>query len=399
MIDPANQNYKNRRISKLVIMFLILAAFAELFAQNHDLLQINRTNFENTFFTLDFTNNDYDMSDIEARFFTTFPHDDPTEGNVVYDRKRWVNSDMIKLQDGDGLYLYVKSRNDSSYFDSFRLTSKAFYNLNENTARLLFVFKGKLPSAKGLWPAWWLNGSHQDSWTYKNGYYSKTDKDLDSYSGKGIFYDTPSAVNPTDWPSAGEIDIIETINGEDIIHNTLHTCPQMCATEWNSNGEIINCANAKNGDPNAGCTGKPYSVDVHEGTFACLLEKNRVRFYYWKPKENVRAAGGPLSAKPNPAQWMAANLKNDARLLETNVECDNELHQEWQCENCDSSKSCVFSNIKMIFNVTLCGKWAGNKFDDSGNALTNCQKYIQGEGKNIINNQFLKIEYISINKI
>jgi len=336
---------------------------------------------------------------LKNHFFTTFPHDDPTEGDVVYDRKKWANQNMIKLEKGEGLYLYIKDRKDSIGYDSFRLTSKAYFNLTEQTPRILFVFKGSLPSARGIWPAWWLNGSYQDSWMYKGSEHIETNQDLDRYSGTGHFYDTPSAVNPTDWPAAGEIDIIETINGSNLIYNTIHTCPQMCDSKWNNDGPIINCANAKFDDPNSGCSGKPYEVTEIEGTFACLWETETIRFYYWDPSENVRVDGGPLSHSPNPENWNTTHIKNTVRLLETDSECDNRLHGSWQCQSCESRNVCIFKNMKMIFNITLCGKWAGSQFDNTENSLTNCRAYIFGLGKKIIHNQFLKIEYISVSSL
>jgi len=354
---------------------------------------------ENRFFTMDFENDKHELSNLKDQFFTTFPHDDPTEGDVVYDREKWINDEMIRIVKGDGVYLYVRDRDDDKGFDSVRLTSKAYYNLNEATQKILFVFKGEFPSAKGMWPAWWLNGSKQDSWTYEQLDYVETDNGLDKYSGKGHFYDTPSAVNPTDWPAAGEIDIIETINGENLIHNTIHTCPQMCNSEWNDDNQIINCANAIPGDPNSGCSGKAFQLRTPEGTFACLWEKDNIQFYYWKPSENVRRIGGPLSNDPDPDLWREENLMNEVKLLETDTECDEHLHQAWQCKSCETSNSCSFINMKMIFNTTLCGKWAGNKFDDTDNSLTNCRELIMGQGKQDINNQFLKIEYVSVRKL
>ena len=385
------------RIILSVIVFTFIISGLHCQSDNNQGNDFNSIeSIENRFFTLDFEKDINEMKQVENHFFTTFPHDDPTQGDVVYDRKEWINKDMIMLEEGDGLYLYVKDRKNDDKFDSFRLTSKAYYNLSKQTRRILFVFKGKLPSAKGVWPAWWLNGSYQDTWTYISSGYIETDSGLDKYSGKGHFYDTPSAVNTTDWPGGGEIDIIETINGDNIIHNTIHTCPQMCDSEWNEDGNIINCANAKDGDPNSGCSGKPYQTISPEGTFACLWEQNTIRFFYWKPDENVRGEGGPLSKNPEPDSWNKKNLKNEVRLLETDTECNSELHQEWQCESCNSYNSCVFKNLKVIFNVTLCGKWAGEKFDDTENSLNNCKAYIIGEGKDAINNQFFKVEYISV---
>lgn len=359
----------------------------------------NIFNYENHFFILDFENNQYDFTEVEKYFFTTFPHDDPTVGDVIYDRMKWENDDMIKLSQNEGLYGFIKSRNDSSGFDSFRFTSKPYYNLNDDVQTILFVFKGKFPSAKGVWPAWWLNGSRQDEWLYKENNNSSSDESLNKYSGAGKFYNTPSPVNCTDWPAAGEVDIIETINGNNIIHNTIHTCPQMCNSEWNEDGIIINCANATLTDPNSGCNGKSYEIDSPDGTFACLWENNSFRFYYWDSEENVRSEGGPLSSLPDPDSWQQSNLKNQVRLFVSNTKCDEESHKEWQCETCEGMNRCEFKNLKMIFNITLCGIWAGYQFDETNNSLNNCKDYINSEGRESIDNQYMKIEYVSVSKL
>lgn len=383
----------------LSILLIIFASISCQTGKTGEMIAENSKSFENRFFTLDFESTDYDMKAIEKQFFTTFPHNDPTQGDVVYDRKQWQNDDMVTFENNDGLYLYIKERDDSSRFDSCRLTSKAYYNLSAEKPKILFVFKGKLPSGKAIWPAWWLNGSIQDNWTYRKSVYERTDSTLDDFSGKGNFYDTQSAVNNTDWPASGELDIIENINGEKVIHNTLHTCPQMCDSEWNDDGQIINCANAKSTDVNSGCSGKAYEIDSPEGTFACLWEKDQIKFYYWNSAEKVRFEGGPLSEDPQPQLWDLKNLKNKVQLLETDVPCESSVHQQWQCASCESSNHCSFRNMKMIFNITLCGVWAGNKFDDTPNAFNNCKEYIFDEGRSLINNQYLKIEYVSVSEI
>ena len=150
---------------------------------------------------------------------------------------------------------------------------------------------------------------------------------------------------------------------------------------------------------NAGCSGVPYKIDSPEGTFACLWSEKGISFYYWEPGSDVRSKGGPLSEEPNPELWNKSNLKNHVRFLETKTECDKEIHKVWQCESCKGKDKCKFVNLKMIFNITLCGKWAGRDFDDTDNSLTNCKEYIANAGRNLINNKFMKIEYVSVSKI
>ena len=378
-----------------VLIFLSLAFIACQNATLPDQIGTDSEEFHNQFFTLDFQTGRALFTDFTDHFFTTFPHDDPTQGMVVYDRAKWTHDDMIDLKENDGLLAYVKFRDDMAGFDSFRFTTKSFFNLDEETQRILFVFKGSFPSEKGIWPAWWLNGSLEDTWTYHDSLPAVGDELLNRYSGGGNFYDTGSSVNSTDWPGAGEIDIIENINGDSLIYNTLHTCPQMCNSEWNQDGSIVNCANAKTNDVNPGCSGMSYSVEKLAGTFACLWEPDIIRFYYWEPGAGVKGNGGPLNIQPDPGLWNA-HLKNSVKLLESDSECDDALHQPWQCKNCNRSNTCQFKNMKMIFNVTLCGTWAGNLFDSTENALRNCEAYITHEGKSKIDNQFMKIEYVSV---
>ncbi len=383
---------KLEKYNSFTIVFtflLILLLLESKYAQDTN-------NYENNFFVIDFENTEHDINSFKKKFFTTFPHNDPTRGTVNYDKSLWVNEKMIEVQKGDGVYAYIKARTDDLGYDSFRLTSKSYYNLNDTSQQILFVFKGEFPSEKGLWPAWWLNGSYQTQWTYTDSISAISDEELNIYSGKGEFHNTPSSVNCTDWPSGGEVDIIENINGENLIHNTVHTCPQMCDSEWNDDGIRINCANSNPTDPNPGCSGREYKVEEKRGTFACLWQKNMIQFYYWAPDEKVRVPGGPLSSAPKPSKWDEKFLKNKVRLLNSGEECDNEINEKWQCENCVDMDICEFKNLKMIFNTTICGVWAGNNFDSTDQSFENCNDYIFGEGKSLIHNKFMKIEYVAV---
>jgi hypothetical protein len=378
-----------------VLLFLFLMPSAcKPVRQNKPVEQVPA--YENHFFTLDFEKHTVSMESFRTHFFTNFPHLDPTQGTVVYDQSVWKNDDLLRIAEQEGLFATIRDRGDSLGFDSHRFTSKSYFNLNDTTRRILFVFKGSLPQAKGMWPAWWLNGSREKPWLYQDSMPILEDPGLSRFSGVGMPYNTQSAVNNTDWPAAGEIDIIENINAETIVHNTLHTCPQMCDSEWNSDGKRINCANAIPGDDvNKGCSGQPYTVDKLAGTFACLWEAESIRFYHWPEGSSVRDEGGPLSQQPDPARWTGLPLKNTVRLLTSNTPCTDTLHQDWQCRSCAGRDQCIFKNMKMVFNVTFCGIWAGTHFDATENAWDNCREYILGEGRETIDKQYMKIEYVS----
>ncbi len=60
---------------------------------------------------------------------------------------------------------------------------------------------------------------------------------------------------------------------------------------------------------------------------------------------------------------LSENLKNTVSLLPTTAACQENTHESWQCKNCQGSENKKLANLKMIFNITTCGKWAGAKFD------------------------------------
>ena len=138
-----------------------------------------------------------------------------------------------------------------------------------------------------------------------------------------------------------------------------------------------------------------------------ILKEDRAR-------NKIKAGGGVSSAfrlliqpgptrtykaRGKPEMWSEESLKNRVKLFDSNDECDEKLHQDWQCESCQGMNSCKFRNMKMIFNITLCGIWAGYQFDETTSSLANCKEYVTNAGKDNINNQFIKIEYVSVKSV
>src|SRR5210317_1792072 len=63
--------------------------------------------FNNTFFVLDLEKEAMTMDSFRQLFFTNFPHEDPTRGDVVYDRSKWLHDDLFDFEEKEGLYAYL----------------------------------------------------------------------------------------------------------------------------------------------------------------------------------------------------------------------------------------------------------------------------------------------------
>src|SRR5574340_689762 len=99
-----------------------------------------------------------------------------------YTEKRIENSVV-----GNGKLMIIgrKEQFDTSEYTSARLTTdgKHSWTYGKIVARM------KLPAGQGIWPAFWMLGQN---------------------------------IREVGWPSCGEIDIMEHINNNDVMHGTLH---------------------------------------------------------------------------------------------------------------------------------------------------------------------------------
>jgi len=85
----------SNKLHKLIHLFITINVMVLAFScsENGDQkkLAITIDSIENRFFKLDFEKNTYEMSDVENYFYTTFPHDDPTQGDVEWGRAVFIH--------------------------------------------------------------------------------------------------------------------------------------------------------------------------------------------------------------------------------------------------------------------------------------------------------------------
>ena len=77
--------------------------------------------------------------------------------------------------------------------------------------------------------------------------------------------------------------------------------------------------------------------------------------------------------------------------LNIGKEKDEENQKACSLAAADKGVDCQFNNIKMVFNTTLCGDWAGNAYEGG---MEECRNYlIDNSGK--ITNKEWDISYIA----
>ncbi|KAG8960025.1 hypothetical protein FRC03_007138 [Tulasnella sp. 419] len=164
-------------------------------------------------------------------------------------------------------------------------------------------------------------------------------------------------LNPfiTDWPNAGEVDIIEGVNDVSPNHSTLHTTDgcTMSASNMVQTGSLstTNCFWQVNG--NAGCgvaVNKPNNYgnafnNIGGGWYAMERTPTKINLWYWGRNEaNIPADVKNGASTINTSNWGTpyANFVNNS---------------------CDLNSKFGPNNI--IINLTLCGDWAGAVYPSS----------------------------------
>ncbi|KAF8509895.1 concanavalin A-like lectin/glucanase domain-containing protein [Hysterangium stoloniferum] len=192
---------------------------------------------------------------------------------------------------------------------------------------LLILDAVHLPYGHGTWPAFWLSGADGN------------------------------------WPYSGEIDLIEGVNNN--VHNTVsyHTGPGVCSydTGTSQSGSLntqfgTDCNALENNDETCGNTdpsGSSYgngANDVGGGVWAMEWTSSHIKTWHF----NRDSIPTDIShGKPNPQGWGRPVTNLDS-------------------SNCDIDQA--FGPQSIVFNIELCGTWAGNVFDGGPQA---CVNYVQ----------------------
>lgn len=274
--------------------------------------------------------------------FTFFTDSDPTNGYVDYISQSAATSAGLINTNNNQIYMGVDSTNVASGRGrkSVRLTSNAVYN-----HALIILDLDHMPgSICGVWPAFWTVGPN--------------------------------------WPTSGEIDIIEGVNGQVGNSMALHTgagcsvggsgsssntSPNTGSAQAVFSGTIktSDCNIAAAGQPtNAGCAittsdASTYGSGLNSangGVYATEWTSSAIRVWFF-PRGSIPSDID--SGSPSPSSW-GAPLSS------------------FGGGSCNIDNS--FRDQQIVFDTTFCGDWAGAVWSSdsmcSGKAST-CQEYVQ----------------------
>lgn len=254
--------------------------------------------------------------------FTFFTDTDPTAGYVDYVDGQ---SSGLFSQSGGAVKLSVDSSSVASGRgrQSLRLTSKASYN-----HALIVIDVGHMPgNICGVWPAFWTTGPN--------------------------------------WPSSGEIDIIEGVNTQSTNKMTLHTDPG-CSM----NGK--DCQGSQGCSIDAGV----YGANINSAggaVYALEWTSDGMSIWSWS------GGGAPSDAtgdSPDPSGW-----GDPTGSFPSGSSCEVDT---------------FFKDQQIVFDTTFCGVWAGDAFTSDSKCsglASSCQDYVQN------NPSAFKDAYWSINSL
>ncbi|KAF8901352.1 glycoside hydrolase family 16 protein [Gymnopilus junonius] len=181
----------------------------------------------------------------------------------------------------------------------------------------------------------------------------------------------------TNWPSGGEVDIVEGVNDQGPNSVTLHTtkgCTMPASRlQTGTNGQL-DCNYLVNF--NTGCgvkmrSSSSYGPDFNEndgGWFAMERTGEHISVWFWSrydPSVPAEVKWGSIHV--NPMNWgiPAAHFPNT---------------------DCDLNK--YFAENNLIINLTLCGDWAGGDAYSAAGCPSTCTDYVNDNPSAFVNAYF-----------
>ncbi|GAA6002533.1 hypothetical protein JCM10207_001166 [Rhodosporidiobolus poonsookiae] len=241
-----------------------------------------------------------------------FSQADPTHGAVEYVTSDVAWKNGLVSSEKNKTVLRVDSWSELGYGEnrqSVRITSKEKVSFGS----IVVVDVESMPYGPAVWPAFWTVGDN--------------------------------------WPSGGEIDIIEGVNKQSQNQYTLHT-GDGCTASQNTKalGVILatNCdasVNSNTGcgvqDPSTSSFGKALN-DNGGGVFAMVWDDDGVKMFFF-PRGEI--PDDLTSDSPSPSSW-------------------GEPRAHWNSLSCDPEK--YFTAQTIVINITLGGDWAGSTYVQDG---------------------------------
>ncbi|KAK0113647.1 hypothetical protein ONS95_013893 [Cadophora gregata] len=260
--------------------------------------------------------------------FDFFVDQDPTEGFVKYSSAETANTSSLAGYVNDAVFLGVDytTANPPSGRKSVRVSSKKAY-----THGLIMADIAHMPdSTCGNWPAFWTVGA--------------------------------------DWPTNGEIDILEGVNDDTTNHITLHTSP---GCMLNSSG-ALSSSSLSTSDCNAGNAGEGCSISttnnqnygtgfnaIGGGVYAMEWTSSAIKVFFF-----ARGAipADIISGSPDPTTWgtPVGSFSGTGCLIDSH-----------------------FKDHKIVINNTFCGAWAGQVWNRSScsRVAPTCEAYVAAHPK------------------
>jgi len=268
-------------------------------------------------------------------FFTA---GDPTHGTVNYVNQSYAQKMGYINTDGGSVYIGTDMKNNVPANvrgrDSVRISTKQAYRYG-----LFIMDLTHMPTGCGTWPAWWLVGPN--------------------------------------WPSGGEIDIIEGVNTGQYDQTTLHTnagcdMSKVDKTSYTGHSTSPNCLG------NNGCGivanmmnyGAPFN-SAGGGVYVMEWSTTFIRTFYF-PRNGIPK--DIVAGTPQPSTWGKpyANFELGA--------------------NCPVTH---FVEEVIVINLTYCGDWAGAVFNNQCKNLGACNTYVKNNPTKFTE-AYWRINYVSV---